>query len=251
MRILLPVFVILISACFPKYLAIQQPADINRIVATIHNHNESIRQIRAKLDVKAAGIMASFVREQADIVVQKPHYMLWSIRSFFGPPSMIVASDGVNVTALDFSGGLDDNFLQLPLTRATSFKFLDINLHPQSLIALFLVQIPVENASSFELSADGDKVLVHAVMSDGFTSKTIFDRVSMHVEKTEIKNDDLSIFYEARYLNYELIAGIYFPRSMVLFAKGKARSAKLTIEFAEIQINGDELNSDVFKIDQH
>lgn len=245
------IFVFFIAGCVTKFVAVKKPENIAEYLAKIDAYNRQIEQVKASLDIKAHGVMAGFFHEQADIVVRSPHFMYWSVRSFFGPPSIMVASNGEYLTAFDFSGQSPSTYLKLALHEDTFFELMEFRLHPASIIPLFLRKIPLEHAQNISFSVWGDQLAIEADLNGGWHMRSIFDVAQDRLLETEIKNKALSIMYRARYADYVDIGGIYFPSSLVLFAQGKSRSAKLNVEFLHTELNGELVLPDVFYLKPH
>lgn len=241
---------LLISGCAHRF-AVKNPEDIAEYMRTIEVHNSKVLQVKASLDIKAHGMMAGFVHEQADIVVRAPHYVYWSIRSFFGPPSIIVASNGEYLTAYDFTGQSETTYQKTVLQADTFIEFMDFRLHPAFIIQLFLLKIPIEEGHNIRFNKMGEILEILADLKNGWSLRSLFDYAKKRPLKTELKNGALSIQYQAKYVNFVSILGIDFPNSIVLSTKGKSRSAKLNIEFLETQLNGDLVLPDVFFVKPH
>lgn len=240
-----------LASCAHRALLVKNPEDILAYLNLIEAHNKRIEQVKASLDIRAYGVMAGFVHEQADIVVRTPHYIYWSIRSFFGPPSMILASNGEYLTAFDFTGQSASTYQKTPLHSDTFFELMDFRLHPASIVQLFLLKIPLEGSENIRLNKMGNKLEILADLKNGWKLRSIFDCAKLILLESELKNDALFTSYQAKYLNFEPISGIYFPKSIVLLAKGKSRSAKLNIEFSQTQLNGALVLPDVFYVKPH
>ncbi len=252
MRIGIAILLLVIGGgCSSKFLELKKPENIAILIGKIEAHNQRITQIKASLDVKAHGVMAGFLHEQADVVVQAPHYLYWSIRSFFGPPSVIVASNGEYLTVYDFSGQSASPYRKMALYDDTFFEVMEFRLHPASIINLFMQKIPLEKARNLQLSTREHQLEIRADLDGGWQLRSIFDLNAERVLMSEFKNDALMIEYQAKYLNFRTGQGMEFPASIVLLAKGKSRSAKLQIEFTHTELNGPLVLPDVFYLKPH
>lgn len=243
------VMTLVLVACSPRFTRVTKPEQHAQFLAIIHNYNQQTKQLNAALDVKASGVMASFVHEQVDVVVREPQYLYMALRSFFGPPSMIAASNGSKITMYDFTGQGENAYQQIPLKEDSFFEFMDFSIHPQSLINLLLAKIPLDNAHNVDLKALGEKLEITAEFSNGFRMRAVFDHGKRQLLKTRLMNDALGVTYDMSYQNYEEIAGIYFPTSCVLFAKTNSRFMRFNIAFHRTEINGAEILPDVFYLE--
>src|SRR5580704_15685161 len=139
------------ASCSWRGIIISKPEDINKYLAQIEVYNQEVEQLKASLDITAHGIMGNFIREQADIIVRSPKYLYWSLRSFFGPPSMVMTSNGEFVTMYDFSGQSHQRYQKLPIRDESSFEWLGFHFHPRSIINLFLAKIPLKDGHDIQL----------------------------------------------------------------------------------------------------
>jgi len=239
------------AACGKKFLRVENQAILTQYMAQIHAHNERIYQIKASLDIRATGVMGSFVHEQADIIVQSPHYLYWSLRSFFGPPSMILSSNGEFVTLYDFTGAGEQAYQKIPLTDGCFFELMGFHFHANSLIYLLLGQIPLDKGKELSIKASDNKLEIHAILPDGWELRSIFDSEQQRVLETRFSHKAPSLSYQVKYSDFHQIDGVDFPKSMVLFAKNPSRFARFSIEFVEVELNGAPVGADTFYISPH
>jgi hypothetical protein len=234
-----------------KFVEVKSPENIAALIARIEAHNQRITQIKASLDIKAHGIMAGFLHEQADVVMQPPQYMYWSLRSFFEMPSMIVASNGEYLTAYDFSGQSREPYQITAMHGDTFFEVMDFRLHPASIIQILTQRIPLEGARGLQFSTSEQRLAMRGELDSGWVMDVIYDLATDRLVTFELRNMPLMMSYQARYTNYRSVDGIDFPSSIVLVAKGKSRSAKLQIEFLQTELNGQLVLPDVFYVKPH
>lgn len=245
------IFCIVQIGCSTRMLDVKKPEDIATYFAKIESHNQRIFQIKASLDIKAYGVMANYVHEQADVMMQEPHFMYWSVRSFFGSPSMIIASNGEYLTTYDFSGQSAEPYQKTLLRPDTFFEVMDFRLHPRALMYLFMQTIPLEKARDVQFRTLDQALAIEAILDNDWRMRASYDLSSDRVSMIEFKNDVLAINYQAKYLDFQNLSGMDFPRSFVLSAKGKSRSIRLQIAFLHTELNGPSVLPDVFYVKPH
>jgi outer membrane lipoprotein-sorting protein len=245
------IIIMLVSGCSLRFRVVDKPESIAHFLDKIHAHNESIKQIKAHVLVKASGIMGGFIHEEADLIVRAPKYVYWSLRSFFGPPSIILTSNGEFITVYDFTGQSATPYQKTPLKEDSFFEIMDFDLHPQSLINLFLTKVALLGARNLELKTLGDRLEIHAELENNWRMKSLFDYTKNRVLETRLTNNDLSMSYQANYHDYQEFSGIYFPKSIVLMAKKQSRFARLNIHFLTIELNGELVSPDRFYLAPH
>lgn len=245
------IFGLLTNACSMRFSRVEKSESLNKFFAQIEQYNKNVEQLKSKLDIRASGVMGAFVHEQADVIARAPKYFLWSLRSFFGPPNFIVASNGEFLTVYDFSGATDQPYQKIPLKGESVFQLLDFQFHPQSLITLFLAKIPVEDSKNIEVNRADNTIEIVSQLKDGWQMKSLFDHERNLLLETRLSNPSLGVTYQATYANFEEISRIYFPRSFVLIAKHRSRFVKLNIEHLEIELNGEKVLSDAFYLESH
>lgn len=244
-------FLLFATACSQKYLRVDNAELIARYRVQIEAYNQRVSQLKASLDIRASGVMGSFIHEQADIVVSSPHYLYWSLRSFFGPPSLLLACNGQYVTMYDFTGHHEPPYQKISLQDDSFFELMDFSFHPTSLINLLLAKIPLAGGKEVELKAADGKLEIRAMLNNGWEMRSVFDHIQERVRETRLLNHALGISYQVKYDNFKESSGIYFPRSLILFAKGPSRFAKFNIELLEIELNGEPTLPDMFYIKPH
>lgn len=245
---LLPLALVFTIGCTARYVKVDTAGTRVGYIEHIQAYNLAVQQIRASLDIKAYGVVGSFLHEQADVIVQAPHYMYWSLRSFFGPPSMVFASNGQFLTLYDFSGHSPETYQKIALKHDSFFELLDFRFHPQSLIDILLAKVPLRNESSMSVSED--RLLIVTELEHGWTTSCIFDHHQNQLLETTIKNHELGVSYQAKYDNFET-GRMSFPRSIVLLAKGKSRFLRLHVEYVKLELNGDQVLPDIFYLEPH
>lgn len=238
--------VILNIDCAANYVKVSS-AQINAgYFDQIAAYNQAVHQVKASLDIKAYGILGSALHEQADVIVRSPYYLYWSLRSFFGPPSLLFASNGDFLTVFDFSGHSNKTYQKIPLNHDSFLELLDFKFHPQSLIDILLAKVPLGNEANLRVSTN--KIEITSELGHGWRIKSIFDHQHNRLLETQISNQMLEVVYHAKYDNFTK-EGISFPHSLVLLAKGSARFLRLHIEFTNIEINGEPVLPAIFYLE--
>jgi hypothetical protein len=250
MRLLFIAFclVVLTSACTARYVKVANQETIARYFEQVTLYNKLVDQIKASLDIKAYGILGSLIHEQADVIVKSPQYLYWSLRSFFGVPSVVLASNGEWLTMYDFSGHSPQTYQKIALKHDSFFELLDFRFHPQSLIDILLGRIPL--GKNVSMSIADDKLEIKSDLDHGWSQRSIFDPQHNRLLETFLGNELLSVSYHAKYDNFTT-EGMSFPRSIVLLAKGKTRFLRLHIEYVNVEINGDPVLPDIFYLESH
>lgn len=243
--------VLLSNACTMRFSPVEKPETLKKFFTQIEQYNQKVKQLKAKIDIKAQGVMGAFIHEQADVIVRAPNYFLWSLRSFFGPPNFIVASNGEFVTLYDFSGATQEPYQKIAINGESVFELFDFQFHPQSLIDLFLAKIPIQDAKNIEISESEHMLSISGELRDGWSMKSVFNVRDHHLLETKLVNRAMGMSYQATYSNFEEISRIYFPRSFVLFAKHGSQSMKLNIAHLEIELNGEPVKPTVFYLESH
>lgn len=254
MRLILFAFItsVLVSSCSFNSARILRPDSIKKFLADIDAHNREVEQIKASLDVKATGVLGGFIHEQVDVIVKEPHYLYWSLRSFFGPPAMLLASNGEFLTIYDFSQDGIEAYQKIALKDDSFFELMDFRFHPKAIINLLLGKIPLDGATNIKLTmASADKLEISADLQNGWRLWSLFDPKNRRVLDTKLTNEGLFASYQVKYAHYEEISGIHFPKMLILHAKGRSRFAKFAIHFLTIELNGDPVLPDVFYLERH
>lgn len=229
---------ILWQGCSGHFVKVNDEKQFVNYLTKIEAHNAKVNQLKATLDIKGRGFVGSFFHEQADVVVQKPEYFYWSLRSFFGTPAMVVASNGHWLTMYDFLS--KSGYQRFDLKDEKFFSLFDFRFHPQSLIYMLMGQIPL--GSNIELKSLNNKLEISSLI-DGWKSTSILDLAKNRLLKTTLVNDLEGISYKATYGDFS--PGIDFHQSLVLQVKGQ-KSVDLEIKFSSIELNGPLVSSKVF-----
>lgn len=247
------VFIVLLVQCLtlscaPRFIKVDNAFNKAQYLEQIASYNQAVQQIKATLDIKAYGVLKSVVHEQADIVVQSPHYLYWSLRSFFGPPSMVLAADGNYLTMVDYGGTNPKRHQKMALKPNSFFELMDFRFHPQSLIDILLAKIAI-NETTIMRAADG-KIEVETQMQAGWSVRALFDQEQGRLIETFISNDGAMVSFHAKYDKFNEEENV-FPHSIVLVARGKHRFLRLNIQITNIELNGAPMSPQFFHIEQH
>lgn len=238
----------LIFLCSCRQLVrVEDKATFARYLSEISALNAKMTQVKASLDIKGRGFFGSFFHEQADIVAQKPDKLYWSLRSFFGSPALVIASDGRYLTMYDFSGGSNSAYQKFLLKEESYLDLLEFKFHPQSLIYLLMAQVPL--GSNIEIKSLDDKLEISSDLDDHWVAISLVDIAQKRVLKTRLVNSREGISYKANYDDFAL--GIDFPQLLVLQVKGQSKSADLEIKLSNLDINGDQVSAGVFYLKPH
>lgn len=229
-----------------RLVKVEDPAIFSSHLAQISDINSQVLQIKASLDIKGRGFFGSFFHEQADIIAQKPDKLYWSLRSFFGSPALVLATDGRYLTMYDFLGSNPRPYQKFLLTDDSVFDLLEFKFHPQSLIFLLMAQVPL--GSNIEIKTSDNKMEVSSTLGEWVTTSLV-DLAKRRVLKTRLVNATDGISYKASYADFA--PGIDFPESLVLQIKGPTSTADLDIRLSSVEINGDPVSSNVFHLKQH
>lgn len=250
MRVMATIAALFLTSCTLGLSQIKKPESMARYLDKIEAFNQQVIQVKATLDIKAVGIMGSFVHEQADIIIRAPKYIYWSLRSFFGPPSLILASNGEFITVYDYGFGLEP-YQKITLRDDSFFELMDFSLHPFSIINLFLVKIPLEGAYDIKMGIRKDELEIEASLHHGWHLKSVYDLARDQLITTYLKNQAMSVSYQATYADYQDVLGTYFPKSIVFLSKGKSRFAKFNIKLLAVELNGELVLPDTFYLKPH
>lgn len=250
MRLALFGCLFLLSSCTNRFLLVDNVKSRDKYIAQIENYNNQVHILKASLDIKAKGILHNSINEQADIVVQSPHYLYWSLRSFFGPPSLLLASDGRHITMYDFTSG-DHAYQIISLSDHSFFDLIDFRFHPSSLINLLLAKIPLNMSSSLSLRKSDSLLEVITDQNGDWESRTVYDLEQNLVLETRLVNKRLNVSYHVKYGSLKECGGIYFPSSLVLSAKSGLKFAQFTIDIVQMELNGSPIPPEIFYIKPH
>jgi hypothetical protein len=216
-------------------------------VKQIQSYDQAIWQIKASLRISASTFWSESPKEEADIILQSPYNIYWSLRSFFGPPNMVFASNGQYFTMYDFLGQNSESYHKFAISSDSIFEMLDFCFHPESLVALMMAKVPIDE--DLEISAFNDQILLVSHNNKGFISRALFDIKQDRLVETTIANAQLGLSYHAKYNDYDA-SKIGFPMSLVLTARYKTKSVRLIVTYTAVEINGDKVEPSIFYLDK-
>lgn len=243
MRLLLLVLPIFFGcAHFAKVISGPQK---NLYIKEIANYNQNISQIKASLKIAASNLFFESPKEQVDVIIQHPDKIYWSLRSFFGPPAMVFASNGMYFTMFNFAESNLKPYSKVNLAPQSIFEIAEVGFHPESLITLLMAKIPM--AENGQIKLLGKQILLTS--KKDFNYSCLFDIAKKHILETTINNNELGISFHAKY-NHHNDDNMGFPMSLILTTKYKGKSLKLRIDFLSIEINGDPVDSAIFYLDE-
>lgn len=234
------------SSCahFQKMVSQQS---IDGFLGRLTERNNKIHQIRSMLDIHAHGLWGKFFHEEADLIVKEPHSIYWSLRSFLGSPSLVVASNGRMITMLDASDGRME-VQEFPKNGEVPFKIFDFPFYPTMLAELLLAKVPLEEMKSMELFERNARIKLKAHLPNGWYVESEFDNHTALPLSTVMANISEKTSYQMVYQSPQVIDGIAFPTVHVLHARVDAKDVKMTMKFSDTHINGQPMKDEVFEL---
>ncbi len=237
------------SSCVSVYKKISSQPKIDNILAKVNQRNSQLHQLRSSLDIYAHGFLGNFFHEQADLVVKDPNRIWWSMRSFIGSPSFVLASNGKLITIFDFSEG-GARYHRMSIDDEDGFNLFDFPFHPTLLAEVFLTKIPIERMGQLEFFESSDRIKLSGTLPNGWRCASEMTGDALPIA-TVLINEAKNISYRVTFSDVENIEGIAFPRLHVLQANGSTKSVKLDIHFTDVRLNGDPVKEDIFYLKPH
>jgi outer membrane lipoprotein-sorting protein len=251
LRALILLSLALLPACSLPFVRLTAPEVVHEHLENIARYNSGVSQLVAAVDISGTGIFGSLIHEQADLAIKKPHFLLWSLRSFFGPPATIVASDGQFITIFDYFSQTDSTYKKIPFTDDSMFQMFGFAFHPKYLTSLLLAQIPLDKAYEIELAYKENELKITAKLPFDWALSSKFDTSLNRLLETELTNEAARLYYHVEYKNYQENSGIYFPTQHVVTAKNQSKSLRFAVTFSQFKLNGPPIDDDKFYLQDH
>lgn len=234
---------LLFSSCTIKYRKLEDSGREEAIIAQITSFQEKIHQLKAELDVKATGLKGLLFHETFDVVV-KPERLLLSLRSFFGPPSLIIANNGSAITVYNFME--KPQYQKILCAHESSVDLNGLWVHPYVFSKLLLGQTDVDKKHIVAVYSYKDKAKIISKDGNDFLITTFFDLAKNVPEKIIFEHEKKAIRYEVSYGAYKENNTILFPHEYVVTFGFGDEQAKFRILLREAFLNGESFNDDHF-----
>ncbi len=234
-----------LMSCSQKFIALSRDEQANTI-EQINKANSQITQLKASIDIRATGFLGHFFHEQADIIVQEPQNLLFFVKSFIGPPSVIVASNDSFVTMYDFSLSGENNYTSIDYNKNTFFTLFETKIYPKILIELMLNKVLLSGIQNLQTYKDKNLYKITGTREQAWQISFYFDEHTQHITAINWNNQALELQYNATYKNFTNINGIYFPKEMVFSIKDKSRETNFKFLINEVLLNGAHEDKEIF-----
>jgi len=226
-----------LTACSPRFVRVNKPELVESYLNTITTYNARVTQIKATLDIKGLGLFGHHFHERADFIAQKPHNLLWSMRSFFETPISIIATNGEYITAYDFSGQSAERYKKLSLENTSVIELFDFRFHVPSLLNILLAHVPLSNATNIKFGAH-EKLLEYSFdLPGGWQTGGLFDLNTQALVQSAYTNSNSQLSYQVSYSEAVLRNGILFPSLYIIKAKSASHSLGFELRMTHAEIN--------------
>lgn len=234
------------SACMKRFVRVTSPSEIRENLKQIEEYNSRVSQLKAAFSIKGIGILGHLFHEQADIIVQKPDFLLWQMRSFFDVPASMIASDGRFITIYDWTDQHTAVYEKIPLDNNSLIDLFDFKIHPRFLISLLLAQVPLSHARALNIAKNNGLLEFKAELDDGFQLKAIFEEARQVVLQISLINSISGLSYDVQYDEIVNKDGILFPTLYNVKASNNNNSLKFAIRIKRLELNGPPTPADKF-----
>jgi hypothetical protein len=240
---LLLCFLLPLVACHKRFVVPAAPVESAAIVDQVKGFQSQVYQLKAELDVQATGLSGLFFHETMDVIAQNRNLLL-SVRSFFGPPSLLIALSGEIITVYDFSG--EPTFQKIANSKEQGVLLGDNVIHPHMLVDILLARVPLDEAQDVQVFRQDNLAKITGKIPNGFSFETIFDLKKNQPVKTLFVNPDSRVTYEVDYRSFTCVDGILFPREYVVNIKDNSHNATFRLRAPSVFLNGDRVADDQF-----
>lgn len=235
-----------LGGCSPRFVRVTRPEQFEVVLQKIALYNSKIKQLKAAVDIRGLGLFGNHFHERADLIVQKPHFFWWSLRSFFETPANVIASNGEFITMYDFTADRTHSYQELALKPQSVIDIFDFRFHPPSLIAILLAQVPLDGARNIQLRQHEDLIEWSADLSDAWQVRGLFDARMPKLLESSYTNQALGLFYHVRYSEHALEDGICFPKLYVMRAKGSSQALRFELRLTHSELNQTPMSPEIF-----
>ncbi len=250
-KLLLLAVILLLTSCTPKFVPVHNPRTLDRYLDKITQASKRITQIKASVDIRGTGLFGQLFHERADIIAAEPHFLLWSLRSFFEAPAHMMASNGEVISIYDFSGNSESSYEQIFIDKNSVVDLFDFPFHPQSLINFFLNKVDLSSAKNLQIAVLENIWQIDADLPFGWQMKALFDEPSSSFKEIILIHSVRGLKYQVNYSELSLIDGNLFPKSLVVAATKNKRTLKIALTFEQLEINGPRVLPDTFFLKPH
>jgi hypothetical protein len=170
------VLVVLLSSCLcafdlscPKVPRFPELKTLTKEQALLRLEHDARGRVRLEgvLNARVSGVKGALVRADIDVAVERPGKLLLAVRSFFGQPTQVFASDGETVTIYDGSENVP-RFFRGDKHQARLDKFLPVLATPDEVVDVLLGAVfPGLSPKAITVDDDAGTFRLVCVRNDG------------------------------------------------------------------------------------
>jgi hypothetical protein len=238
-RLFIYLYILLhLCSCSARYTRVSKLEDTNNYIAILANYNSKITQLKAALDIRGLGFLGHSFHERADILVTKPHYFLWSMRSFFDAPAQIIASNGEYITAYDFTSQNTERYQKMSLADRNMLELFGFRFNITALMHLLLAQVPLEHAHQIIISISNHIIKYNSYVLDNWYVESFFDIESKKLLSSVFSNKNYGLSYQVEYSEHLDRDGVWFPNVYTVKAVDNAQILRFELRLLHAELNG-------------
>lgn len=239
-----------LNACSPRFVRVSRPELVDSYLDNISAYNSRINQIKATVDIKGLGFLGHHFHERADFIVQKPQYLLFSMRSFFGSPSSIIASNGEYITAYDFSGQGAERYKKFSIKNPV-IELFDFRFHVPALLNILLANIDLEHATNLSFGIHEKLLEFNFDLPEGWRVHGIFDLNTQLLSQSSFINKHYDLAYYVSYSEHSLRNNILFPGLYTVKAKSASNVLRFEMRIVHAELNTALVDPTIFYLKQN
>jgi hypothetical protein len=226
-----------LCSCSLHFTRVQSRALEESYLKELERYNASTIQLKASCDLRGLGLAHRF-HEKADFIIQKPHFLLWSLRSFFESPASMIASNGTYISVYDFYAPSEQRYQKISLKDQEIINFLGFSFHIPTLITIIMAHVPLENATHISFRVHEDLLEYKALLTHNWEVLSIFNTKNKSLVESKFINKKYKLNYYIRYADHEQRDGILFPMLYTIRAQHNSHTLQFELRLTEAQLNG-------------
>jgi hypothetical protein len=245
---------LLLPAACPKRVPLADLglADLDPERARARLEKEGLRRQRVSglFKARTEGVTGLVASVELDILAEKPSNLHIAVRSFFGQPARVFATDGGTATLYEAGSAEGPLFFQGPVTSSSIGLLLPIPLWPAEAVALFLGVAPAAGARALEMELDDEAgtYIVTLQLPDGGRARVTAGGKNDAMRKCTVWGPDGRLRYRLSYDDHKEVEGIVFAHKWRFEMVRSKGNEVVVLEAKNLELNGEPFDPRAFAL---
>lgn len=207
---------------------------------------ERVKQVSGTYKARSTGLEGFVASTDLDVVAARPGKLHLAVRSFFGQPTQVLATDGEDLWLYDASGGQTARFFNGPASPGAVERLLGVPLSPDEAVDVLLASTPAGVVEEVD-GEPGDRLYRALVkLQKGGHVRVLLTQEHHQLESFDRISAAGDLVYSVRYTHEGLYESL--PKSVEIRLGDSDEQRSLLLEAKDIEVDGPAPDPLVFSL---